>query len=231
MRGLLDAATGDRVFALQGMSGWEVYILLFAAGSVALVRWLRPDHLANLWTAVISFKLANQMFRGQERYEWPVFVLTSNTVILIALLISDIVQQWGDAAFDHGQLFLISWISIAVALTLRAIGPSVLSGFFNAKAEQLLYDAHYLMSVQCMGLVLLPLMIVASLITEVRAAALMAVLGVVALIACFTVARGLVTAQAHLARRPGHFFLYLCALYVVPLMVGVKLFTDYILEF
>jgi hypothetical protein len=228
---LLQAGMGSvREFEVGGAAEWQVYLLLAMIVALALLRLARPQHLEALWTAMLSLKLANQMFRKQERIEWPSMLLMLNTITLASLFASQLMFSWTAVDLGRPELFLVLIGVFSAVMLLRLVVPSSLAGLFEARDDQRLYDSHMLMVLQVLGLVLLPLVVIATVVSETRIVMGWTVLALAGCAVIYLWMRGLVIAGKHWSSRPVHFFLYFCALYVAPVLLVLKAASHYILE-
>jgi len=228
---LLPGLPQSREFAGTSPHTWEVYLLSAIVAMVIMTRFLRPGHFSKLSVALGSFGLANQMFRKQEGMDWPSLPLMINTILIVALEGSRATTEiWPDVGWSSPALFLVFTVVLAAALTLsRVIHPAV-AAMFGFQSEQQLYDAHFVLALQLLGIVLLPLVLVEVFIEELRLTVWLLSLAAVAAMLVLTWGRGLILSRPFWSSRPAHFFLYFCALYVVPLVIAAKAFANYVLE-
>jgi hypothetical protein len=229
---LLQVGSSDgRSFFPSLAPDWEIYLLLVMVGVVAIIRMLDPAHLSNLWIAFTSFKLANQMFRTEQRYTWSTLALMTNAVVVLAVATASAVEQWiVSDTISYGNLVLMLTGCLSVGFLLRFTVPVSIAGQFKARQEQELYDAHWLLALQCFGLFMLPLVIAGKTLPGLSW--LMIALAVVTagFTILFALVRGVLLSAAHWHQRPAHFFLYFCALYIAALAVAARAFANYVLE-
>ncbi|NNV56436.1 DUF4271 domain-containing protein [Panacibacter sp. KCS-6] len=206
------------------------YLLLAVVLLLAIIRQLFPKYLQNVFHIMFQASFRQKQTREQLMQETlPSLLMNILFVIVCGLFIAILAyqRQWLQA--DFWQLSLYSITVLALAYMFKYLIIQFMGWAFQAKEPAAVYGFIVFMINKVIGLALLPLLLMVAFssgyivdITVTVAAVVVILLFLFRYIVSLTVMRG--TLQVH----PIHFFIYLCAVEIVPMLIIYKVLFSYV---
>ncbi len=206
------------------------YLLMGVVLLLAFVRSVFPRYFKNLFVLFLQTSLRQKQTRDQLLQDnlGSLFVnllFIISTSIYGALIIRN--REWLDYPFWHIVFFG------AALLTVVYFGKFIFLQFtgwvFNSKEAALNYTFTVFLVNKVLGVLLIPfLFLMAFAKPGIREVALTVSLGLMVLLLLYRYIISFATIRNTLKVNALHFFLYLCAVEILPLMLLYKLMSDYI---
>jgi hypothetical protein len=198
-----------------------IALLLF----FAFIRMSFPKYLLDLFRVAFRTTLKQRQISEQlVQAPLPSLLLNFFFLCTISLYITFVLQHFQLAAnYNFWLLYLYCFVALAVIYLIKFLSLKVFGWLFNITATADGYIFIVFMINKIIGIYILPFLVLLAFTDDdiYEVAFILSYLGVFALLAYrFILAYGLVQNQIRL--NPFHFFLYLCAFEVVPLLLIYK---------
>lgn len=206
------------------------YILAGAVALLGLIKAIFPKYFKNMFALFFQTSLRSKQTRDQ---------LLQNTIasLLLNLLfvacggiyVALVVQQKGWISVDFWWLILYSTAILIAIYLVKFLFLRFAGWVFNTKNATEAYIFIVFLSNKIIGIVLLPfLMVLAFTGGQVAQVALIISLALIAAALLYRYLVSLTTIRNDLNINPLHFFLYLCTIEVLPLLLIYKAAFNYI---
>ena len=198
-----------------------IALLLF----FAFIRMSFPKYLLDLFRVAFRTTLKQRQI-SEQLIQTPLPSLLLNLFFLftIGLYITFVLQHLHLAAYyNFWLLYLYCFVALAVIYLIKFLSLKFFGWLFNIKATADGYIFIVFMINKIIGIYILPFLILLAFTDDniYEVAFIFSYIGVFALLAYrFILSYGLVQSQIRL--NPFHFFLYLCAFEIVPLLLIYK---------
>ena len=183
-------------------------------------------YFGRIYNAFINENLLNQLYRERETGNViPFYALYSLFILNLAVFIVNLIRLFGlRVPGSNFQLFFNALIGVFALVVLRHLSLNIIAGIFPVEKELKLYSFSINVFNIIIGIFLIPINLLLFYIPE-NAGKIIVYAGVVAviLIYLFRSFRGLLIANKYFQLYKFHFFLYICVVELVPLVVLVKL--------
>jgi len=197
--------------------------LILAVG-LSLDRWF----ITKLFKGILNYNLSNTMMREMTGFKTILLALLYLLFIVAASLFSFLLFRHFTG--QNSSIYLIySFAFIAAIYLVRHIGMHLLNIIFPGVPEAVHYS-YSIVTFNVVGgiLLLIPVLLMAYSSSTVALIAMFLGLFIIGILYLLRSFRGLLIAFRFLNNNPIHFFLYLCAFEIVPMLVIYKLLSDFV---
>jgi hypothetical protein len=201
------------------------YTLIGLVLFFAFIRMSFPKYLLDLFRVAFRTTLKQRQISEQLiQAPLPSLLLNSFFLFTVGLYIAFVLQHYHLAAnYNFWLLYLYCFVALAVIYLIKFLSLKFFGWLFNITATADGYIFIVFMINKIIGIYVLPFLVLLAFTDETmyQVAFIFSYVGVFALLAYrFILSYGLVQNQIRL--NPFHFFLYLCAFEIIPLLLIYK---------
>jgi len=208
---------------------WMVWVFLLIIGLIAYVRVVYSKRIPLLWRTVFRLQILRQVMREELLFSHRAsLILFTNFVLSAGLLLyaAGVYYGWIDRGGQGFMAFLILSFSVLLVYLLKFLLMRILGWLYNDTGLLREYRFEIFSVNKAMGLVLLPLALVAvtSNIGKLPTLIMIAI-GFWAISFLFRLVQGLAMSFSYSVSRI-YIILYLCTLEILPFVLLVSLFQN-----
>ncbi len=205
---------------------WWAVILFIPVVIFAYMRLVSNEELISLRESFINLNIAGQNNRDQEFGTSIGSVLLMFNFFLVLSLYLFLLVDHFNFRFDFAgfRLFIVIFVFICVIVFLRTVLLQLVAFIFRFGQEIHFFQFNFFAINKIMGLVLFPFVLTISYAPEYAILpAIYISLATVSVLYIFLLVKGFIIARQFVLTYPLHFFIYLCALEIAPVLIWIKL--------
>ncbi len=207
--------------------GFLFWLMIGVLFFLAIVATMYRSYLQKLFEAGLNGNILNSMYRERGGVALVPYLATYLIFILVGgAFISLLVKYFAGNAIDLGQgaLFACSALVLFILIVLKHAVLRFIAVVFPIDKEMSLYSFTIGIFNQVLGLLLLPLVMVAAFANDsISIITLYVSVGLILLLFLFRSFRGLLIGNKFLFDNKFHFFIYLCVVEIAPVIVLFKI--------
>lgn len=204
---------------------WFFYVVIFQIVLLAIVKWFFSKQIEMARKSFFNLNLAAYQFR-EERGEGSVFkmLLNINFILSLSLLSVSFMQYF---EYKPPLLYLYSFFIVLFALSLvyilKYLQYLLIALVFPVTHTAQFFQFVYFAVMRVLGVVLVPVNLLLYYSSrEIYSPLFYGALLIFLCFILFRIARGLSISQSLIIQNKVHFFLYICTLEIVPVLLLVK---------
>jgi hypothetical protein len=213
--------------ATKRSDNFLIWFLLFSCGFLAIVLNSGFKNLGYITRGLFNDSMLKLLFREESTRFSSYFVL-----LYFIFIINLSIAIYLILGYYNGPKGVIVLLSIMGALTLvyiiRHLGLMFMGNIFGVSKNANLYSFTILLFNSCLGIVLLPLnFLMAYSPDQIKQVSIYLTLAIIGILLLLRLVRGLFIASEFIFQRLFQFFIYLCAVEIVPVLLLVKWLSTY----
>jgi hypothetical protein len=204
------------------------WVILFAflilAVALSIDRWF----VTKLFKGIFNYNLSNTMMRETSGIKFIILILLYFMFIIIVSIFAFLIFRYF-TGIDNITYLYYSFAGVLSIYLIRHFSLFFLGIIFPKVQEAYLYNYSVVTFNAVTGIILIiPVLLMAFSASAIVAVAMY--VGIILFGALFILRslRGTLIAFRYINNQPIHFFLYLCAFEIIPLMVVYKILTDFV---
>jgi hypothetical protein len=227
---LISSAKAQPVFQVSAIKPVQskdeiFYVLLGALSLLALIRTVFPRYIPNLFRMFLQSSFRQKQTRDQLLQETlPSLLMNLFFVIIAALFITTAAKHFMTIQLTYWQLFSYAAIGLMIIYIVKYLFLLFSGWVFNVKEPAHTYAFIVFLVNKIIGIILLPLLFIFAFGNDITANVLATItVCLVVLLFIYRYIIALTNLRGGLRVNAIHFFIYLCAVELAPLLVIYKL--------
>ncbi len=213
----------------QKNSDMLFYLLAGCLLIIGVIKSISPKYIQNVFSHLRQPTLQKHKDAAQQQTNIDAWVLNIFFVISAAMFVALSVSKIYEVEVDFMNLFLYSALALAIAYIIKFSFLSFAGWVFNIKETTNSYASIELMVNKILGIALLPFIIVLAFASQKLAV----VAGTAGLCAIFIFIFYRFILSLRTFTKSGsinglHFFIYLCAVEIAPVLIFIKMASDFL---
>ncbi len=206
-------------------NAWLFYILLVPIVMFMYIRFFHSKDLNALFKAYFNFNLSIQLYRVQEKPLTLMVLLLNIIFIMVFGMYLFFLTKYFSLHYPLGeiQLYLILVSGVGCIYIVKYIFIKFIAFIFPFGEELGFYNFHVFMSLRVMGLAYIPVVVVLAFAPDHIKELIIwpSIIGFFG-ITIYRYLRGINIGKRYILFKKFHFFIYLCTLEIIPIIVLFK---------
>jgi Domain of unknown function (DUF4271) len=216
----------EKLEPVNSTGGWFFFILLVILAYLALIVSVYREEVGKRVRAFINLNFAGQQYRDRESLFSP-----SSVLLYLLFFVSAGTLIYKVAGMQNAIITGRPWLDLPVCIVgvalmylLKHLQLSLISSVYPFHSENSFYSFVIANTNQIIGIILVPMLFFISFSPEeLQTKALWATISMIGVAVIYRWIKGLAISANFILKYKFHFFMYICAVEIAPMVILIKL--------